>query len=116
MTTEPRTAWHRVSFGKMASAAAVIIFKDTFRDSPDGPVAKTLCSNAGGLASILGQGTKETECGKEDERSQMPQLRPGAAKYIFYKFCPPPPHPNRDHFSSNFDDIIKIFQTSKNRK
>ena len=29
MTTEPITAWHRVSFGKMASAAAVIIiFKD----------------------------------------------------------------------------------------
>ena len=71
MTTEPRTAWHRVSFGKMASAAAVIIFKDTFRDSPDGPVAKTLCSNAGGLASILGQGT----------RSRMPQLkRPSAAR------------------------------------
>ena len=38
-----KTAWHRVGFGKMASAAAIImiIFKDTFRDSPDGPVAKT---------------------------------------------------------------------------
>ena len=44
--------------------------EDMSWDSPGDPVAKTLCSNAGGPGLIPGQGT----------RSHMLQLRPGAAK------------------------------------
>lgn len=41
-----KNSWHRVSLAS-AAAIVVIIFKDTFRDLPDGPVAKTLAPNAG---------------------------------------------------------------------
>ena len=42
-------------------------------DFPGGPVAKTTLPNAGGPDLISGQETR-------DQRSQGPQLRPGAAK------------------------------------
>ena len=46
------------------------LLKCNLRNVPGGPVAKTSSSNAWGLGSIPGQGT----------RSRMPELRLGAAK------------------------------------
>jgi len=53
------------------------------RDFPGGPVAKTLCSNAGGPGSIPGQGTRSHMAHKSlliAIKDPVPQLRPGAAK------------------------------------
>ena len=52
-------------------------FKNHFGDFPGGPVAKTLCSNAGGLGLIPGQGTRSH---MPLLRVRMPQLRTSAAK------------------------------------
>ena len=65
--------------------------KSKSRYFPGGPVAKTLCSQCRGPVLITGQGTRScmlllkdlTGC-NEDQRSHTLQLRPNAAKQIFF--------------------------------
>ena len=55
----------------------LFIKKSTYKDFSDGPVVKTLISNAGGAGSILGQGTKIPHaCGQK----MKPQNRRNIAK------------------------------------
>ena len=55
----------------------LFIKKSTYKDFSDGPVVKTLFSNAGGAGSILGQGTKIPHaCGQK----MKPQNRRNIAK------------------------------------
>ena len=60
-----------ISFIHHGYFALVLVFQNVaLRDFPDGPEAKTLSSQSGGLCSIPGQGA----------RSHRPQLRPSSAK------------------------------------
>ena len=62
----PRTKWRLFQESQTCS-----ILKSHSRDFPGGTVAKTLCSNAGGLGSTPGQGTRSDVL----QPIHMPQLK-----------------------------------------
>ena len=72
--------------GRKEGLESVVSASTLRRDSPGGPMGKTLNSQCRGLGSLPGEGTRShmpqlrVLCHNKDQRSCVPQLKPGAAK------------------------------------